>query len=369
MGRHGGINILHQKSWHVWRMDNRLRVERDELQHAAQEKERRSNELKAAFEGKIAKLRRRAVGDKADVPDTSEPSQSSASSPSTLSQGGRSKAGDEYHVKYGVTLSNLKVAEAHLDRSLKSTGNRESKEGGYWGSGGLGSGPHINLFEEAELESQRHVAAHGKQLRYAEVNNDLAEKSKKRPLSEFDEIASDVPWYMQAARPAAADISETASKDEAADNTSVRCSRSRSNSRQRGAQTSITKWRRRHGQLMRQVLTDSQLKRSDKSPQQACKLDQDAVPSAGTLPGNTVQTSIDLSSRSCTTNQDASVRPEKDKKEKKKHKKQRKDQKESRKERHDRERQELAELRHQRQVREEAERRRSANLLGRSAVG
>ena len=47
MGGHGGVNILGQKSWHVWRMDNRLRVERDEMQAEAEDDaERRETNTK-----------------------------------------------------------------------------------------------------------------------------------------------------------------------------------------------------------------------------------------------------------------------------------------------------------------------------------
>jgi len=62
MGRHGGINILHQKSWHVWRMDNRLRVERDELRHEGQEREKRRAEQQEVFNEKLRRMRRRAAG-------------------------------------------------------------------------------------------------------------------------------------------------------------------------------------------------------------------------------------------------------------------------------------------------------------------
>ena len=40
MGGHGGLNILPQKSWNVYGRENRLKVARDEAQHAEEEQAR-----------------------------------------------------------------------------------------------------------------------------------------------------------------------------------------------------------------------------------------------------------------------------------------------------------------------------------------
>lgn len=204
MGRHGGINILHQKSWHVWRMDNQLRVERDELQHAELEKEKKRAEEKAAFDSKLVTLRRRASGKEdepqelAAIPAATE-SRAATSTPASRNDGksnkdGKKTKGDVYG-KYGVELSNLKQAEDHLDQSLKSRFREQGD--GYWGKGSLGSGPHINLFEEAEEECTRQGTDHQKLLRYTERNNELLSKSKKALFSDFDDITSVLPWYAQ----------------------------------------------------------------------------------------------------------------------------------------------------------------------------
>lgn len=197
MGRHGGINILHQKSWHVWRLDNRLTVERDELQHAAEINERNRAREQEAFDAKICKLRRRALGDlepdhdRREVADHDkcEPTCSGGSGGSASSSK-RPSRGSSY--KYGmVTLSNLKQAETDLDQKLNGT----VKPQRYWGQGSLGTGQHINLFEEAEQEQRLHLADQEKQLRYTQTNNELSGKSKKRLFSEFDEVVASVPWY------------------------------------------------------------------------------------------------------------------------------------------------------------------------------
>jgi hypothetical protein len=33
MGGHGGLNILHQKKWNVYNLDNRMKVEKDRREH------------------------------------------------------------------------------------------------------------------------------------------------------------------------------------------------------------------------------------------------------------------------------------------------------------------------------------------------
>lgn len=189
-------------------MDNRLRVERDELQHAAKEKESRRRQRQTAFDDKVAKMRRRSLGVSEDEDKEASSSQNAkgtvAAPPVQKDKAASDKRrNDDDYGKYGVTVSNLKHAEAHLDQSLKwrkdcKRPDEDAAPGrGYWCNEGLGSGPHINLFEGAELEVQKQAASHGKLLRYADTNNELAGKSKKAPLSEFDAVGFEKPWYLQ----------------------------------------------------------------------------------------------------------------------------------------------------------------------------
>lgn len=310
MGRHGGINILHQKSWHVWRMDNRLRVERDELQHAQQEKERQKAERKQAFDSKLRKLRRNAAGEPGI--EESEPMTSVATSaPSAPSAPPRQRKdeGDAYG-KYGVTKSGLKQAEQDLDKSLRGKGPVQGRS--YWGKEGLGSGPHINLFEEAELAVKQQEAAHSKLLRYQETNNNLAEKGKKRPLSEFDEMTQEKPWYL-----------EVQPRDPGEDSEDPELQK---------------KWSRKHDQLILQVVK----RKKEASTALALSCESGEAPGA-------------LLDEECRRKQARSESRGKQAKEKKR----RKDKK-RKKDSHDEEA--LSELRKERQLREEAERRRAAEL-------
>mmetsp|Transcript_82480 Transcript_82480/g.156966 ORF Transcript_82480/g.156966 Transcript_82480/m.156966 type:complete len:397 (-) Transcript_82480:54-1244(-) len=275
MGRHGGINILHQKSWHVWRMDNRLRVERDEQQHAAEEAEKRRASEQAVFDQKLKHLRRRAAGEP-EAPEAvlDEHTSTASLASSSSSAGVREEKSDkskvnEYKGVFGVTLSNLKQAEAHLDFTLgrkgKGKGKGKSKEASDKGrsSGGLGSGPHINFFEDAEREQQHHMAEHEKQLRYTQANNEIVGKSKKALFSEFDEISSTVPWYLKPRQaeesPGAEDDIEASKgrRQDAIDGREALALRNASRSRSR-TPPKRKRWTTSHGQVVLQVKPEKQ---------------------------------------------------------------------------------------------------------------
>lgn len=393
MGRRGGINILHQKSWHVWRMDNRLIVERDELQHAAAEGERIVAEQQATFTGRLALLRRRASGAEEEDPPppgapmlTSSSSSSSSALPSSvMPAAGSGKTAstkkekdkkDSY--RFGaVELSNLKQAERDLDNSIK---NRRTKDGGssaggrgktlkegppvagtgYWGlgGGGLGSGPHINLFEGAELEVDSHRAQHQKQIQYTERNNELVEKSKKRPLSEFDEIADNIPWYARAPTPSseAAEHAEEGAAPEAPSGAAAPRTRQR--------------WSQSHGQAVLRV--ESVRIASVQEAEEGSKAIDEKTEAQKTLPDWGVVDCCAITSGSSDSSSDVvKTRKHKAKKGKKEKKeKKQKSKKESKEERAARRHQELQQLRQQREAREREERGRASRLAsGRGGLG
>lgn len=286
-------------------MDNRLRVERDELQHAAREAEKEAARREEAFKGKLSKLRR-AAGLEVSEPSVVHLASSNAVGPDRVgadpgpkeaSQSAiRAAKGDDYG-KYGVTKSNLKQAENQLNSCLKKARLED-----YWGKEGLGSGPHINLFESAELEVKRHCEEHAKLLRYQGTNNNLAERSRKRPLSEFDEMTQELPWYMKAEPEGRLELEAKADVKK--------------------------KWTRKHGQMVLRVSFD------EKSP---------------------TTTTVDTCHLEVET---TASQPPKESKKKLKDK----ERKKVKKEKQNREQEEIAELRRQRHLREEAERQRAAAL-------
>jgi len=57
MGGHGGLNILGQKSWHVWKADNIEKVEKDEEEHREQLAKEKSRQKDIQGEIRYAKLK------------------------------------------------------------------------------------------------------------------------------------------------------------------------------------------------------------------------------------------------------------------------------------------------------------------------
>lgn len=53
MGGHGGLNILPQKSWHVYNYEAREKVRRDEEAHAAEEQDQRDRQLQVHATGLV----------------------------------------------------------------------------------------------------------------------------------------------------------------------------------------------------------------------------------------------------------------------------------------------------------------------------
>lgn len=70
MGGHGGLNILPQKSWHVYRKDNVSKVERDEAKAKQQEDEAREKHENAEREYRRQLLLQRS-GHTSGLPSTS----------------------------------------------------------------------------------------------------------------------------------------------------------------------------------------------------------------------------------------------------------------------------------------------------------
>eukprot|EP00467_Chlorarachnion_reptans_P004819 CAMPEP_0114528550 /NCGR_PEP_ID=MMETSP0109-20121206/24291_1 /TAXON_ID=29199 /ORGANISM="Chlorarachnion reptans, Strain CCCM449" /LENGTH=480 /DNA_ID=CAMNT_0001710753 /DNA_START=36 /DNA_END=1475 /DNA_ORIENTATION=+ len=60
MGGHGGLNILHHKSWNVYGKRQRKKVKEDEAKHLVEEKERRKERERKETQERLAVMRKRA---------------------------------------------------------------------------------------------------------------------------------------------------------------------------------------------------------------------------------------------------------------------------------------------------------------------
>ena len=83
MGGHGGLNILPQKSWHVYRKDNVSKVERDEAKAKQQEDEAREKHENAEREYRRQLLLQRS-GHSSGLPSTSGQQQQDAAVPQAI---------------------------------------------------------------------------------------------------------------------------------------------------------------------------------------------------------------------------------------------------------------------------------------------
>ncbi len=61
MGGHGGINILHQKKWHVYNSDNQAKVARDLKMHADQINAAEEKKISSDLSNVYAKLKKNLV--------------------------------------------------------------------------------------------------------------------------------------------------------------------------------------------------------------------------------------------------------------------------------------------------------------------
>jgi len=378
-------------------MDNMLRVERDVKQHAEEQSAKQRAEQEAAFGAKLDKLRRRARGnfDEPEEPAASRGGDSACLAGASTAGNSRQQTGrtssDEYKGSYGVTLSNLKEAERHLDATLKGKGKGQRPET-YWGAGDLGSGPHINFFEDAEREHERHLEEHGKQLRYTQTNNELAGKPKNALFSDFDEITNDVPWYMRpqrngtrsapgeesCAEAPAGDAARSSAGNAASVTDASRALRGASRSRSRSPSARQVSRTTRHGQTVLRLRAlrhggETQGQEQEQAPMLVSDVD-DEVSAVDSKVSPRPYSGSGLSARVIgATDADRDRKGQKVKKEKKKKKEKttnkrgsttKKEKKERRGDDTSHEREELKVLRVQRAQREEAERKRAARLVG-----
>eukprot|EP00897_Mesotaenium_endlicherianum_P001430 jgi/Mesen1/1314/ME000013S00802 len=152
MGGHGGLNILPQKSWHVYNWDNREKVRKDEEEHAAKEEALREEQLQ-----RDAEIRRQLLLQKARL--------------KRLPPGAGAGAGA------AIQCAEAAEAEAHPETAaLAITAGKAAEDKRQVAVGCAspsGRGPevqaqkveakpkHINFFEEIELEVAKAGAAVG----------------------------------------------------------------------------------------------------------------------------------------------------------------------------------------------------------------
>ncbi|CAD7947332.1 unnamed protein product [Amoebophrya sp. A25] len=126
MGGRGGINILGEKSWHVWRMDNRLRVERDERRAREQQENADRQVRQREFRHKVRDLKRknRAVeGGAASIEDADDASSNDHSE----DKGAQGQVGAQQREQIGGASSSSRAF--HAGKQVLGTYNPDTRAG------------------------------------------------------------------------------------------------------------------------------------------------------------------------------------------------------------------------------------------------
>jgi hypothetical protein len=101
MGGHGGLNILPQKRWNVYRRDNREKVQRDEEAAAREEQLRLEQSRRAEADVRLDRLRQ-ARGTASASATTAPASESVVAAPDS---GVEASEGDSGHINFFESLS------------------------------------------------------------------------------------------------------------------------------------------------------------------------------------------------------------------------------------------------------------------------
>mmetsp|Transcript_22661 Transcript_22661/g.57404 ORF Transcript_22661/g.57404 Transcript_22661/m.57404 type:complete len:370 (+) Transcript_22661:296-1405(+) len=184
MGGRGGINILGEKKWHVWRMDNRLRVERDERQAAEQEEQQRREENSSRLQDRIRLLKNKRTGG------------------SGAGRAGDLRGGDvlEDEVPESGTARHTVGAGAS---SSSSSSTAQLQQGAAGAAVSSSSSKYVNLFQEEENAWKQAEAEKNKKLDLQARGRVLARKGTLQGAVLRTDAASiadikkeKTPWYM-----------------------------------------------------------------------------------------------------------------------------------------------------------------------------
>eukprot|EP00915_Cephaloidophora_sp_WS-2016_P008652 GHVH01012063.1.p1 GENE.GHVH01012063.1~~GHVH01012063.1.p1 ORF type:complete len:476 (+),score=90.88 GHVH01012063.1:16-1443(+) len=206
MGLHGGINILHQKKWHVYNADNRAIVQRDEENHARRERAKQQVKHSIAIGAKLHKLgservsgeyRREAKDTEKALAVVHRPLNDEDRYERLLKEKLR---GDDPETAKFADKERFKnerggASGRWLDKGAKKQYEKEyDREAGAQALDLDGSDKHINLFQDVEFSRQKRTKEHAQYLR--DVGHDAA-----RDVSSFSQFAEEQKvertWYMK----------------------------------------------------------------------------------------------------------------------------------------------------------------------------
>eukprot|EP00397_Hematodinium_sp_SG-2012_P044859 GEMP01050213.1.p1 GENE.GEMP01050213.1~~GEMP01050213.1.p1 ORF type:complete len:313 (+),score=68.61 GEMP01050213.1:352-1290(+) len=204
MGGHGGINILQEKRWHVWRIDNKLKVERDEMRHAAAQREERRGRERKAFKSKVNDLRDKRRGIKRPIM-TDDVNEGESTKRCCIEDEGAERHRDRVSRGKRMKRSPDRISSEKLERTKPKVDQLNSRCTDDKRRRDDEPISHLNFFKEEEKAWKEFVTDRDAMLQKQRRGNQLAATGKSYgrskwlaasadELSEFKQ-ASKKPWY------------------------------------------------------------------------------------------------------------------------------------------------------------------------------
>eukprot|EP01066_Platyproteum_vivax_P001082 Platyproteum_vivax@DN11232_c0_g1_i1.p1 len=158
MGGHGGLNILPQKSWHVWNPANKAKVLKDEREDAEKVRTSRKRVNEITLTENIKRLK-------------------------------ESNDSSNHNGSISDVIHSAEPHHASSEAYPNSSGSKKTHFSDYDDSADYEKPQHLNLFEDIEKEMKKHAWKHEKYLR--DVRHD------KDAVPDMEQMKGDTPWYMQ----------------------------------------------------------------------------------------------------------------------------------------------------------------------------
>lgn len=170
----GSLNILKHKSWHVWNKDNLARIEKDEENHKKEQQRIEKRKLGIEQEKRYSQLKNR-LKKQNEEEEEKEESETRSSKKQRIEESDEEDE-DAYFKAVQKRQRELEQQNLQNEEETKTTFIPSFSSA----SSGLGSGKHINFFEEIEKQEPK-----GTSLKEIGFGNPEYEQEKKAKENQF----------------------------------------------------------------------------------------------------------------------------------------------------------------------------------------